>query len=393
MVMLPASLLAAPLLGPAAHPTSAVGPTGSSGSTAALSAALSAAEADAALAVCLTEPAFADPLAFNPAIDFGKVPKEPGREWRSMVAAVSDASLPHLRVLLRTTVRGAVRNTTDGRVIGLKLVTRTPKAAAGAEWGARLSDTLADWYSPAESPLFTKNWGHGNDMAAACLYLPSALANASVAAGEWAGGVNVTALKMAEDRAYGWFHAMAAGAQVDPTRPGPPAERLVLNRTYSGTGNGLVKFPYIRDTRRAVGLNGFRLNHTMMMSSAVKGHPSTGVVFDDRVGLGDYNFDVKPGEGYGSSNGGPRRLPDYMWNFTTNTGLSGHAAPFYFPFRALTVAGAPNVVVAGKTIAMTFAANTAAREHADEWSCGQLLRTPQIAQPLSWAPPTQLRDV
>lgn len=111
------------------------------------------------------------------------------------------------------------------------------------------------------------------------------------------------------------------------------------------------------------------------------------------------------------------RVPtfSYMWNFTTNTGLAGHAAPFVFPFRAITVSGAPNVLTAGKTIAMTFAANTAAREHLDEWSCGvgtgaaaalmfakgwnsskllsevgtlqQLLRSPQIAQPLSWGNP------
>ena len=114
----------------------------------------------------------------------------------------------------------------------------------------------------------------------------------------------------------------------------------------------------------------------------------------------------------GAANGGPRRLPGYMWNFTSNTGLAGHAAPFTFPLRAITVDGAPNVLTAGKTIAMTFAANTAAREHLDEWSSGvgagaaaammaargwtsgQLLasvqelqarlRQPDIAQPLSW---------
>ena len=101
-----------------------------------------------------------------------------------------------------------------------------------------------------------------------------------------------------------------------------------------------------------------------------------------------------------------------MWNATTNTGLAGHAAPFYFPLRALTVEGAPNVLTAGKTIAMSFAANTAAREHLDEWSCGvasgaaaatmatrgwntselldnvaelqKLLRSEAIAQPLDW---------
>ena len=120
----------------------------------------------------------------------------------------------------------------------------------------------------------------------------------------------------------------------------------------------------------------------------------------------------QPGAGWGASNGGPRRLPSYMWNESTDTGLAGHAAPFYFPLRALTVDGAPNVLTAGKVIAMSFAANTGAREHLDEWSCGvasgaaaammatrgwnssellynvvelqELLRSEPIGQPLEW---------
>ena len=188
-------------------------------------------------------------------------------------------------------------------------------------------------------------------------------------------------------------------------------DRIVLNRRYSGSGTGLAKFFYVRDTRRAIGLGGFRLTHEMMQSAPA--HPGTGVPFEDAVGLGSYNFDVKPGDGMGAANGGPRRLPGYMWNFTSNSGLSGRAAPFSFPLRALTVRGAPNVLAAGKTIAMTYAANTAAREHLDEWSCGvgagaaaammaasnltsaellaahvgalqARLRSPDIRQPLSW---------
>jgi hypothetical protein len=257
------------------------------------------------------------------------------------------------------------------------------------------------------------NWGHGNDMAAANAFLPAVDARATAANGSWAGGVNSTSLRMAEDRAYGWFHEMSstAGSSLNPGAAAmPPSARLIINRNYSGTGNGLTKFFYVRDTRRSVGLGGFRLTHEMMMSGP--GHPGTGVAFEDTVGLGDYNFDVKPGAGMGAANGGPRRLPGYMWNFTSNKGLSGHAAPFSFPLRALTVDGAPNVLTAGKTIAMTFAANTAAREHLDEWSCGvgagaaaammasrnltsaellanvsalqAVLRSSTIQQPLSW---------
>ena len=498
-------------------------------------------------------------LAYNPAIDYGSVPRTPGVEWEGMTRAVTShpsacrvssscfrpqrldewvasrlKALPNLRVLLRTTVRGAARDASTGRVLGLELVARTFKGDPGAEWAARLSDSMADWYSPADSAAFSKqvmivnatvvveaselgdvlftadlphtqgvelptesslstddgltqsacftffmelldapppqpdpapagasgpqpfwetlcccsgsaaipgtehcswggiwtfrrttvgsggssgtkgvnvgdvsmqNWGHGNDMSAASIFLPGAAAQASAHAGQWAGGANLTAVRMMEDRSFGWFHAMAAGNASNQHEGGPPAERLIINRDYSGTSLGLSKFPYMRDTRRAIGAGGFRLLTSMMSKGRV-------VAFNDTIGLGGYNFDVKPGAGFGAANGGPRRLPAYMWNLKTNTGLSGHAAPFYFPFRALTVESCPNVLTAGKTIAMSFAANTAAREHLDEWSSGvgagtaaalmaarnwssaemlanvatlqSRLREPDIAQPLEW---------
>lgn len=156
------------------------------GSTAALSAALSAAVAGGpSLHVCLTEPTdeLGGQLAYNPAIDYGFAPHTPSAEWESMTRAVTShpsacrvssscfrpsvldswvasrlKALSNLRVLLRTTVRGALRDPASGRVLGLELVTRTFTAKpAAAEWAARLSDSLADWYSPADSVAFSKH--------------------------------------------------------------------------------------------------------------------------------------------------------------------------------------------------------------------------------------------
>ena len=44
--------------------------------------------------------------------------------------------------------------------------------------------------------------------------------------------------------------------------------------------------------------------------------------------------------------------------------------PYYLPFRSLTVAGAPNLLVVGKSIASTFFANAAIRLHPEEWVTG-----------------------
>lgn len=117
------------------------------------------------------------------------------------------------------------------------------------------------------------------DMPAVSIFLPTADARASAAAGEWRGGVNYTALRLAEDRAYGWFHAMQV--KVPDVQ-----SRLILNRsaTYSNTTHGLSKFPYLRDTRRAIGPSGFRLTTSGMKAGS--GHPHTGPRWNDTIGLG-----------------------------------------------------------------------------------------------------------
>jgi hypothetical protein len=156
------------------------------GSTAALSAAITAAVVAqnttsgggpsqthrAPLSVCLTEPTdwLGGQLAYNPAIDYGTMPKVPGKEFRSLIASLSAGaspcwvskscyppptledwvvqrlkSLPNLHVLLRTVVRAAVRDATTGQVTGLVLVTRTPKQPTQEEWKPRLSEVWEDW--------------------------------------------------------------------------------------------------------------------------------------------------------------------------------------------------------------------------------------------------------
>lgn len=68
-----------------------------------------------------------------------------------------------------------------------------------------------------------QNWGHGNDMPAVSIMLPTAMARTQVAQGNWSGGVNITAIRLAEERSFGWFHSLRL---KQPTL----ALRLRLNR-------------------------------------------------------------------------------------------------------------------------------------------------------------------
>ena len=49
---------------------------------------------------------------------------------------------------------------------------------------------------------------------------------------------------------------------------------------------------------------------------------------------------------------------------------SAHVLPFFIPFRALTVNGYPNVLVAGKCMATSFFVNAATRVHPNEYTSG-----------------------
>ena len=209
--------------------------------------------------------------------------------------------------------------------------------------------------------------GEGNDYPYAFHLLSAADTVAEAASGDWRGGVNVDALSAAESYALGfasWFNdrveeeralgreAWVGGLRIDTAR--------------AGSASGLSKLPYVRDTRRAVGLGGFRLAGGDLVADPAappiacpEGGVATGRRFEgEEVALGDYLFfDV--------------HLLD-----ATATGCPPPAlpqeplAPYFVPFRALTSAEVPNLLVCGKTMAQDFAANAATRLHPVEWATG-----------------------
>jgi hypothetical protein len=206
--------------------------------------------------------------------------------------------------------------------------------------------------APATGDICLQNWGYsqkhgegGNDFPHAYLFTSKAATAAQVA--DWRGGVDVAALAAAEDRAFAWhqWFRRQAPAGIDP-------RRIALAPAVLGTGHGLAKLPYIRDTRRAIGLDGFVLRFADLSGPAAR---RTGTVFPDRIALGAYPADIHPVS--------TCRMPEYA--------VAAHdTLPFCIPFRALTHRDLSNVLVAGKTMAQSFLANSATRLHPIEWSTG-----------------------
>ncbi len=205
---------------------------------------------------------------------------------------------------------------------------------------------------PAVGDISLQNWGYsgsdgegGNDYPFGYLFKTRAAAADDRA--DWAGGIDLGVLAAAERRALAW-HDWFKAHVPPPFVPG----QITLDRGVLGTGTGLAKMPYIRDTRRSIGLDGF-----ILKGADLGGEPSdrTGKRFRDRVALGAYPADIHPMT--------TCEYPRYV--------LSGHETlPFCIPFRALTNERVGNLLVAGKTMAQSFLANAATRLHPIEWSTG-----------------------
>ncbi len=219
-------------------------------------------------------------------------------------------------------------------------------------WTYRRIKSVKNGGPPAIGDLCLQNWGYsaklrqgGNDYPFG--YLFKSRVDTEAERGNWQGGVDLAVMAGAEQRALGWHYWFKAHPP-EGIAPG----QVSLERSILGTAHGLAKMPYIRDTRRSVGLDGFLLTAHDLTGPAAR---KTGKRFFDRVALGAYPADVHPLA--------LRKMPDYV--------VSAHdTLPFFIPFRALTNERFGNLLVAGKTMSQSFLANAATRLHPIEWSSG-----------------------
>lgn len=140
-----------------------------------------------------------------------------------------------------------------------------------------------------------------------------AAAAAQAASGNWTGGVNFTALQIGEQLALGyhyWFKSQAAPSV---------ASHIALSHYALGTCHGLSKIPYMRDTRRSIGLGGFVMNVTQISGRV---ESVVGEIFYDRMAIGSYDCDIHALQTCSY----PAYVVDTYYPIL----------PFYIPFRAMT---------------------------------------------------------
>lgn len=220
------------------------------------------------------------------------------------------------------------------------------------------------WSTPPSPGDTTQiNVYNGNDYKFDYLFWPKDVARKQAREGKWAGGVNHAVLKNAEIHSLGYLQFMRTAPGDESAFQFPKLEeknfqkdgvknealvkltKHVQPANTFGTVNGLSKVPYMRDTRRSVGVGGYQISYEAEFLPGARPN--------DAVGIGVYAADQHPVIGC--------KLPEPS---------KPHPRPSYIPLRALTNKSFDNLLVSGKTMAQDFLTNAATRLHPIEFASG-----------------------
>lgn len=158
--------------------------------------------------------------------------------------------------------------------------------------------------------------------------------------------VAAQALQDAKRVSLGFLHWLQTEAPASGERLGAPEIRL--RPDAMGTGDGLSKHPYIRESRRIRAVK-------TIVEQEVSEHYQPGpraAHFADSVGVGWYPIDIH------------RSGPE-------DTGASCRTKPFQIPLGALLPVRMTNLIAGGKNIGTTHITNGCYRLHPIEWNIGE----------------------
>jgi hypothetical protein len=272
---------------------------------------------------------------------------------------------------------------------------------------------------PVPGDISMQNWTWGNDYRPGTakdnfIYTREQLQElGQLSPGGWMGGLRTKTLARGEEHAISYYYWLVEGTTDSQLGDGVKIPHL-NNRYLSGfdspmgTAHGLSKYPYIREARRIIGrpsltfpagftvteidisrqnfqsdfyrqnlspaeyrrliatlagLEGFSvLDGTLSPDKAVKRKRST--IYPDSVGIGHYAIDFHP-----CMTEHPPEKPGNTEKAGERRG-QGQAYPFEIPLRAIIPQKIDNLLIAGKSIALSHIAAAAYRVHSFEWSSG-----------------------
>jgi hypothetical protein len=287
----------------------------------------------------------------------------------------------------------------------------------------RSVDPKAGSRSVNPGDISMQNWSWGNDYAPGTSldnYLLSREQLQSTGQlADWMGGFRVSGLRGGEEQAIGffhWFHSGTTDAKQPIKKPFPNLRYLTGLDSPMGTVHGLSKYPYMREARRIIGRpaygypNGFLMDEVTVsrkdfsdrfytenldpetfrnLSVSIAGLRTISVIrgqvepqtvksrgrshiYPDSVGIGHYPLDFHP-----CMVESPPEKPGNQERPGERQGAND-TFPFQIPLRAMIPQKIDNLIVTGKSMAMSHVAAAAYRVHSIEWSAGAAAGTTAV---------------
>ena len=272
---------------------------------------------------------------------------------------------------------------------------------------------------PTPGDISMQNWTWGNDYRPGTpqdnlIFTRDQLqASGQLEPGGWSGGLRTESLREAEEHALGYFYWLVAGTSDsqlgDDVKQRQPHNRYLAGLdSPMGTVHGLSKYPYMREARRIIGRrspgypDGFTISEIdisrrdykddyyrqtlkpetyshlqealagLEIFSVLEGkiapdqvdRRTRSTIYPDSVGIGHYAIDFHPCMTFS-----PPEAPGNTEKEGERQG-AGQSYPFQIPLRAMIPQQIDNLLVVGKSIAVSHIAAAAYRVHSYEWSSG-----------------------
>jgi FAD dependent oxidoreductase len=214
--------------------------------------------------------------------------------------------------------------------------------------------------SPKPGDMTLVNWNRGNDwkLMNPPLILTQEQINTSGQRQNWMGGISSKALNAAENHALNFAEWLMETQQ----KPGFPLTYLSGDESLLGTKSGLSMMPYIREGRRILGRSAYGQSEFMMQEADIRTDVSGGRDFQASViGVTHYDIDI---HGCRYRNWEPSN------EATTAPAREFVVRPVLIPLESLIPQKIDNLLIGGKSIAVTHIVNAVTRIHHSEWSIG-----------------------
>ena len=214
--------------------------------------------------------------------------------------------------------------------------------------------------SPSAGDMTLVNWNRGNDWnwMNPPLILTEEKLIKSGQRQNWMGGLSLSALKEAENHAL----LFSEWLMKTQTKPGFPLSYLSGAESPMGTVSGLSMMPYIREGRRILGRSAYGQTQFTMREPDIRLDMSGGRNFrKTAVALTHYDVDL---HGCRYRNWEPsneaKSAPAREFN----------VRPTFIPLESLIPQRIDNLLIGGKSLAVTHIVNSVTRIHYSEWGIG-----------------------